>query len=270
MIADRLSAGTIEAARWARTAVLRLVSPVERASRAIRGLPSLPPLWLRRHAGPVSAFESSAADCRAQLLAWSALPGEGTILDLGCGPGAMALTIGRDLDPGARYVGIDVHAPSIAWCRRRFGNDPRFRFERAEVVSAYGRGGMSLSAYRLPLEDGSADLVLAKSLFTHLSESEARLYLAEIRRVVAPGGKALVTAFLFGAGSAPAFPFGDDRVRWRVKNRPAAAIAFSRPVFDSMIAAAGLRVVRDALGFFPGNSARITGQDVLLLTRTTA
>jgi SAM-dependent methyltransferase len=215
----------------------------------------------------VSAFESSAVDCRAQLLAWNALPTGKTVLDLGCGPGAMALALAGDLAPRGRFVGIDVHAPSIAWCRRRFADDPRFRFERADVVSAYGRGSASLSEYRLPLEDASIDLVLAKSLFTHLSESEAGRYLAEIRRVMAPGGKALVTAFLLGEGRAPAFPFGDDRIRWRVKNRPAAATAFARPLFESMIEGAGLRIECGALGFFPGDSPRITGQDVLLLAR---
>lgn len=269
MFVNRLSAGTVEAARGARTALLRVASPAEAAWRIARGRPALPPLWLRRHAGPIRAFGSAAADCRARLLAWNALPRDGTIVDLGCGPGAMALALAGDLGRGARYVGIDVHAPSIAWCRRRFARDPRFRFELAEVVSAYGRGGVALDAYDLPVGGGEADLVLAKSLFTHLSEAEAARYLSEIARVLAPGAGAVVTAFLFGANPVPAFPHGGDRFRWRVKSRPAAATAFARPAWEEMIGKAGMRIEEEAPGFYPGDSEAISGQDVMLVRRRT-
>jgi SAM-dependent methyltransferase len=267
MRVNRLSASAIDAARGLRTAAFRLVSPLEGLWREQRGRVPLPPLWLRRHAGPVGAFDSAAADCRAQLLAWSAFAREGEIVDLGCGPGAMALALAGDLAPGARYVGIDVHAPSIAWCRRRFAGDARFRFEDSEVVSAYGRGRVALADYRLPIDDGSADLVLAKSLFTHLSESEAERYFSEIARILAPGGRALVTAFLFGENPVPAFPHGNRRFRWRVKGRPAAATAFSRLVWEEMIRRAGLRIERESPGFYPGNAETISGQDVQLLRR---
>lgn len=180
----------------------------------------------------------------------------------------MALALGGDLSAEARYVGIDVHAPSIAWCRKRFRNDPRFRFELSNVRSAYGRGVIAVGDYRIPLGDGSVDLVVAKSLFTHLSEEEARRYLAEIARLLATGGAAVVSAFLFAA-EPPAFPYGDARARWRVKNRPAAAVAFSRDVFGAWIAEASLRVEKEACGFYPGAGARITGQDVLLLRKRT-
>jgi len=267
MRVNRLSASAIDAARGLRTAAFRLVSPLERLWRAQRGRVPLPPLWLRRHAGPVRAFESAAADCRSQLLAWNALAPEGRIVDLGCGPGAMALALAGDLAPGARYVGIDVHAPSVAWCRRRFAGDARFRFELSDVVSAYGPGGVALADYRLPIEDGWSDLVLAKSLFTHLSESEAGRHLSEISRVLAPEGRALVTAFLFGGNPVPAFPFGDTRFRWRVRSRPAAATAFARPVWEEMLRRARLRIERESPGFYPGDAGTVSGQDVQVLRR---
>jgi len=264
---DRLPGPLVEAGRRARTAALALASPAESAARKILGRPGLPPLWLRRHAGPIGAFEGAAADCREQLLAWAALAREGTIVDLGCGPGAMALALAGDLAPEAQYLGIDVHAPSIAWCHRRFADDSRFRFELAPVVSAYGRGAVAIADYRLPAGDGSADLVLAKSLFTHLSEAEAGRYLAEIARILSPGGRALVTAFLFGTNPVPAFPFGDARFRWRVKSRPAAATAFARPAWEEMLRDGGLKIERETPGFYPGSAGRISGQDVFLLGR---
>jgi SAM-dependent methyltransferase len=164
----------------------------------------------------------------------------------------MALALAPDLSPRARYVGIDVHAASIAWCRRRFAADARFRFEHAPVVSAYGRGGVAIADYRLPVGEGAAHLVLAKSLFTHLSESEAGRYLAEIARILSPDGRALVTAFLFGANSVPAFPHGGDRFRWRVKSRPAAATAFARRAWGKCSAASGIADRARAPGFSAG------------------
>jgi len=197
---------------------------------------------------------------------WRALPANGRIVDLGCGPGAMAVIFRAALGSGAFYLGIDVHAASIAWCRRAFVGDPRFRFALAPISSAYGSGRVPISDFRLPVDDASVDLVLAKSLFTHLSLLEAACYLREIARIVAPSGRAVVTAFLFEGSGVPAFPFGGDRVRWRVMNRPSAAIAFARPVFEEMIQEAGLRIVKEAAGFYPGSAERPSGQDVLMLT----
>jgi len=244
-----------------------MLSPFESGWRKVRRRPVLPPLWLRRHAGPVDRFESAAADCRSLLRDWVGLESLRSLLDLGCGPGAMAIALVPDLAPEARYVGIDVHAPSIAWCRHAFARDARFRFEVVDVRSAYGQGTAPIGEYRLPAGDGETDLVIAKSLFTHLSREEAERYLSEIARVLSPGGRAMVTAFLFASAPVPAFPYGDSDVRWKRRDRPAAAMAFARARFEAMIGAAGLAIERSELGFYPGEARIPTGQDVLLLRR---
>lgn len=262
-----LPSSAIEVARRARTAALRLLSPAERLWRTLRGAEPLPPLWLRRHAGPVRAFSRAAEDCRRQLRAWNAIAADASVLDLGCGPGAMALALRNDLGPAARYLGIDVHTPSIRWCRDAFGGDGRFRFEIADVASPYGAGTAPAGEYRVPAADGSVDLVIAKSLFTHLTPTEAAHYLGEIRRVLRPDGAALVTAFLYGGETVPAFPHGDGGFRWRIRNRPAAAAAFSMDRFAEMLDAADLRIEKSLFGFHPGTASAPTGQDVLLLRR---
>jgi SAM-dependent methyltransferase len=262
-----LNRSAVELARAVRTAAYRALSPIERSWRAFRRESDLPPLWLRRHAGPVRAFESSARECRRQLAEWNALPLGGSILDLGCGPGAMALVLRDELEIPGQYLGIDVHVRSIAWCRRAFASDPRLRFELAEVASAYGPGAAPISDYRLPVADAWADLVIAKSLFTHLSPSESARYLGEIRRVLRPDGAALVTAFLFEGGEAAAFPHGDGKFRWRSAHRPASAAAYSKECFAEMIDDAGLWIATWSWGFFPGSAPRPRGQDVMLLRR---
>jgi len=256
-----------------RTLAYRIASPAERAWRRVAGREPLPPLWLRRHTGPVARFEIAARET-AEFLDRLGLarPGD-TVVDIGCGAGAMVPQFARRLGPEGRYVGFDVHAPSIDWCRARYAHDPRMSFTLAEIASAYGTAsGAPATSFRFPIEGAAADLVLAKSVFTHLLAPEAAHYLAETGRVLKPGSAAVVTAFLFEASPAGlplvrrAFPFGDSVVRWRLRARPTAAVAYERSAFEGMVAAAGLRVQWMSPGYFPG-SASVTGQDTLLLGR---
>jgi SAM-dependent methyltransferase len=259
--------------RGARAAVYWLASPFDRVGRRLAGLPPLPPLWLRRHTGAIAAWGTAVRDTVDFLSGLEPASGAAVVLDVGCGPGAMVEELSRRLPPGGRYVGFDVHAPSIAWCRRRWSGDPRLRFELAGVRSAYGAAaGPPVSSYRFPMEDGEADLVLAKSVFTHLLEADARHYLSEIRRVLGAGGVAVVTAFLFDRNHRGieavrrALPFerNGGTVRVRRDGRPTAAVAFDRDAFSRMVEDNGLRVAWHSEGFYPGRS-RLDAQDVLVL-----
>ncbi len=237
--------------RLGRTAILFLAGPFDRIRLLASRRGNLPPLWLRRHAGPVSKFESAAREMGVFLDTLGVLDKSDHILDIGCGAGPMAHELARRLGPGGRYVGFDVHAPSVQWCRKRFSGDPRLFFELAPIASPYGaRSGRPVASYRFPMADGEAGLILAESVFTHLFESEARHYLREIARTLKAGRGAIVTAFLFDGNSPEppdfrrAFPHADPsgRVRWRSRLRPTAAIAYERSLFFEMVEAAGLRV----------------------------
>lgn len=252
----------LRALKVTRSAGLRLAGPVDATTRLLRGQGKLPPLWLRRHTGPLANFERSAREMEALIDSLGVIARDDLVLDAGCGAGAMVPTFARLLGPGGRYVGIDRHEASLSWCRRTFRADPRLRFEPAR------RG----DALRFPAADGEAGFVLAKSLFTHLPEPETRAFLAEIRRVLRPRAPALVTAFLFepGAGETRAsafFPFtsSDGSARWRWKAQPESAIAFESTRFLGWIAAAGLHGDWWIRGFWPGASVP-RGQDILLLS----
>ncbi len=257
----------------ARTLAYRIAGPAERTWRSASGKSPLPPLWLRRHTGPVAQFESAARETAEFLDRLGLVHADDCVLDIGCGAGAMVPEFARRLGPKSRYVGFDVHAPSIRWCREHYAKDPRLVFVLAAIASAYGAAsGPAATSFRFPIDDRQADLVLAKSVFTHLLAPEASHYLSETCRALKPGSAAVVTAFLFDA-SAPvlplvrrAFPFGDrdGLVRWRLRSRPTAAVAYERSLFERMVEAAGLRVQWMSPGYFPGGE-RLTGQDTLLL-----
>jgi SAM-dependent methyltransferase len=263
-LARSLPTAAFHVFRQLRSAGLWVLGPADSFRRWTAGRECLPPLWLRRQTGPVHVFESAAREMADRIDGLGLLRAGDLVLDLGCGPGAMVSYFASRLGARGRYVGVDVHAASIRWCRKRFRHDPRFRFER---VSASGP---------LPVADGQASFILAKSLFTHLLETDARRMLAELRRVISPGRSALLTAFLFERGegergAASYFPFtsGSGAVRWRRRANPGSAVAIERLRFLRWIADAGLSVGRFDPDFWPGEAAP-RGQDLLVVSDGTA
>ncbi len=100
-----------------------------------------------------------------------------SVLDFGCGPGRVLPHIAA-LASSAACAGCDVDTASISWARRWH---PHIRW----AVSNY--------APPLPWPDESFALVYSVSVFSHLGETLQDRWLAEIRRVLRPGGVALLS-----------------------------------------------------------------------------
>jgi SAM-dependent methyltransferase len=105
------------------------------------------------------------------------IPPGATILDVGTSTGAN-LRLLRDLGY-TRVTGLDVSPDAIRFCEAK-GLGP---VQQGDVCA-------------IPFPDGHFDLVLATDVIEHVDD-EAKA-LAEIRRVLAPGGRVLLTV--------PAFP----------------------------------------------------------------
>ncbi len=141
---------------------------------------------------------------------WAKL--DSRIVDIGCGCGKSAVAL-RDFDyMGERfrgqYFGVDVDGDMVHWCRQNF--DPRhFTFRTVDSYSAvYNPAPPGLASKRgtptrdtsdLPVlegcEDGSIDLVMSQSLFSHLLERDVKAYVKESARVLRPGGIMAMTFF---------------------------------------------------------------------------
>ena len=172
---DRFPRPLLHLLRLTRIGALALLEPLDWVHRRItsaidRG--RVPPMWLRRHSGPIWAFDRAAGEIAATIAVLNLLREDDSVLDVGCGCGSMAVEFQRMLGKSGTYVGFDVHGPSIRWCKKRFAVDSRFRFERAELTTAWSDGPNPAAEYRFPLNDGGAGFVLAKSVFTHLLERE--------------------------------------------------------------------------------------------------
>lgn len=259
--------------RRLRTVLYYGAGPFDYLLRVALGKRHAPPLWLRRHIGPLATFDRATGEIAAVIGACELMSDDARVLDVGCGCGAMVPDLQRMLGPNGRYIGFDVHEASIAWCRRQYGSDARFAFEVARVHTPYSPHCTTpATAFRFPAEDGWATFVLVKSVFTHLLEAEARHYLAEIRRALAPGGQALVSTFLINArepsaGRSPMyqFPLGDGPVRWMVAARPTAAVAYDCAYFTQLVAGAGLEIRRIIPGYWHGGGVAPNLQDQLIV-----
>lgn len=99
-----------------------------------------------------------------------------TMLEIGSGGGRFT---GVLLQRCRTLVALDTSASMLELLRRRFPTAP-IRFVRGD--------GRSLTG----IEDGSVDAAFSYGVFVHLQPWDIYNYLAELRRVLAPGGKALI------------------------------------------------------------------------------
>ena len=111
-------------------------------------------------------------DVRRSFLLGDLRTGE-AVLDLGCGAGEFTAIAAA---AGARAVGVDVAEAALARARVRH---PQLDFRLVPIDGP------------LPFDDNAFDLVWASEVIEHVADT-AR-WLSEVRRVLAPGGRLLIT-----------------------------------------------------------------------------
>ena len=132
----------------------------------------------------LATYQASAADWSGQRSAdpgfWapeldrvSRLTPHGRVLDVGSGNGRDARLLSAR---GYRVTGVDI-SPAL------------LELARAACPAAEFQLG---SVYELPFADASFDLVWAAAIILHLPKRSAPAALAELRRVLRPGGAAFV------------------------------------------------------------------------------
>lgn len=97
------------------------------------------------------------------------------ILDVGCGTGTMAVLIKR-LHPDVSVVGLDPDPKALARAKHKA--------EREKLSIPFDRGFSDT----LPYPDHSFDRVFSSLMYHHLPSQEKSKTLAEVRRVLRPGG----------------------------------------------------------------------------------
>ncbi|MGM0984718.1 MAG: malonyl-ACP O-methyltransferase BioC [Pseudomonadota bacterium] len=124
------------------------------------------------------------------------------VLDLGCGPGEMAAQLAERFGIGCTVIGLDL-APGMLEVARR--------------THAHAARWLCGDAAALPLEDASQDLVVSNLAIQWCPDLDA--VMAELRRVLRPGGRALINTL--GPGT-----LAEVGQAWSRPGQPAGLLGF--------------------------------------------
>jgi SAM-dependent methyltransferase len=268
-----MNRNTIKLLRSIRNAALVALGPLDYAVRALNCKADLPPLHLRRHVGPLGSFESSGVEFMGYLRSLASLRTDERVLDIGCGCGQMALHLKNYIDENGSYVGVDIHRPSINWCRQKIGRRrENFEFAHIDVRNlAYNpSAAQRAEAYVFPFADRSFDLILLKSVFTHMRPPEVSNYVSEVARLLKGDGRCLATFFLLNDEQAAlpndlAFNYGEGEWRYVHEHSPESAVAYDESFVMQLIEKYGLVVEKKMYGRWSGRDDGLSYQDILIL-----
>jgi SAM-dependent methyltransferase len=201
------------------------------------------------------------------------------VLDVGCGVGRAAYALTGFLGPEARYCGFDTYPFGVDWCQENITpRFPNFRFELVDVYSGVYNpfGNTQASAFRFPHPDDSFDLVVLTSVFTHMLPADMANYLAEIARVLRPGGRMFATYYLMNDEvrallreheSNPTFRRSYGGFHVANPEEKEEAVAYEESLVRNMLAQCGLGVAQVCRGGWCGRGGAENGQDMLVAVK---
>lgn len=129
--------------------------------------------------------------------------GELTVLDYGCGTGRLLAGLDVLDRVPANYIGLDIQDHLIEWCQSAFSATGYCQFDTVDMRNRrYNPDGATRSTQVIPDGIEDIDLIVARSVFTHMTALDIQLCLREFRRVIADHGRAYVTVNVRTGGPA--------------------------------------------------------------------
>jgi SAM-dependent methyltransferase len=162
------------------------------------------------------------------------------VFDLGCGCGRVARQLIQQRPRPAVYLGVDLHRGMVEWCQRNLAVDG-FRFEHHDVYNAGLNPASPNRILPLPADAGTFSLVVAVSVFTHMSEDRAEHYLREVGRILRPDGYLHSTWFLFDKADFPMMQTFQNAL-FINETDPSNAVIFDREWVRQLAREAGLTI----------------------------
>ncbi|SDP91661.1 Methyltransferase domain-containing protein [Phyllobacterium sp. YR620] len=215
-------------------------------------------------------FQAVGAEFLGHFIRMGGLQPQSRVLDIGCGIGRMAVPLTQYLDSdNGSYCGMDPVAGGINWCQRMVSPAyPNFEFRQVDIAhSLYNpKGEINGLELKLPYDSRQFDFIIMTSVVTHLPDEEVTAYLREVERVLAPGGRVFMTAFVVDQSAQEnrlkkrdarlGFQRYDEGPCWFVPEMPPlAAVGFDDGFLDRALTRAGLSIVTKSLGHWRGAPA---------------
>jgi len=165
------------------------------------------------------------------------------VFDFGCGCGRMARLLIQQRPRPELYVGVDLHEGMIRWCRKNLSLfAPNFSFHHHNVFNARFNPDPGLpSLATFPVPDSQFTLVIAHSVFTHLTEEQAGHYLRECARILAPEGVLYSSWFLFDKEDHPMMHDHDNALYVSYRD-PSAVVLFGKQWLRKIARECGLKI----------------------------
>jgi ubiquinone/menaquinone biosynthesis C-methylase UbiE len=110
------------------------------------------------------------------------MPSSGVILEVGPGGGRWTEYL---LPRSRRLILVDVAERCLEICRERFEDDPRLAYVHADADAAEFIPPASVP-------DASVDAIWSYDAFVHINPTDTAQYLREFRRILKPGGIAVI------------------------------------------------------------------------------
>jgi SAM-dependent methyltransferase len=161
------------------------------------------------------------------------------LVEVGCGSGWNAEVLARLLDAPPRYVGIDYSSAMLVLARRSY---PEHRFVQGDAA-------------RLPLRDGSADILVSGTVLMHLPDY--RDAIAESRRVARRWCIFHTVPVLARRGTT--------LLRKKAYGRPTVEVIFNEGELRDLFSEHGL-TVRDAAPSIPYDLEAVLGERTVTKT----
>ena len=268
----------IKILRKIRDIIFILLEPFDYCCRLINGKKDFPPLYLRRYIGPLKTFEMSGSEFLVYLKIITGFLPDERILDIGCGCGVIAIFLNEFTGFSGKYYGVDIHRSSINWCKKNINSkNSKFKFSHIDVRNEQynPKGKQSPKEYKFPFENSCFDVILLKSVFTHMLPEEVENYFREIARLLSPGGRCLATFFLLNEKQKEfenkgmnknSFVFGNDICWYAYKNSPESAVAYNENFIMDILKQNGLALKQPVMyGWWSGREDGISFQDMVLI-----
>jgi|HubBroStandDraft_5_1064220.scaffolds.fasta_scaffold08296_4 SAM-dependent methyltransferase len=177
--------------------------------------PLVPPRYLN-YAG-FAGYRDAGLEYLGHFKSLCGLQPNHRVLDIGCGIGRMAVGLTGYLSKQGSYEGLDIVPSGIRWCQNNITpRYPQFHFQVADIYNKqYNPTGRYQAAdYRFPFPDGEFDLIYLSSVYTHLLPRDLDHYVAEVARMLKPGGKNLATYFLLDDVSSREMKAGKSAINF--------------------------------------------------------
>jgi SAM-dependent methyltransferase len=179
------------------------------------------------------------------------------VLDIGCGPGRIAIPLTGYLSAGGSYEGVDTWSEAVDWCSAHI--TPRFDNFRFTSLGVGANGG------KFPFADAEFDCAVLCAI-SRLDETTFRSYLLEAGRLLRSGGVYFGTCFL-SYDPDPDDPGHDHRKRPASRSSssgPQSPFVFSEEDIETVLATCGLRIESVHRGAWAGHPSPLSYQDVIV------